>query len=262
MVCQPNHYWKSVCGVELFKVNYYLKYWLYRCLGLKLPKLADQRGYWEKRGQVYFEEISSSRYLEREVFFQDMLIENLRGLTFDSAFEAGCGFGWNIKRFKDEFPAIRVGGLDFSLGQLKNARKYMDGLSPLLAFGDACRMPFQDKAFDVGFTVGVFMNIHPKKIRSAVGEMLRVCRRYVIHLEYDENHTTGELREKRAFKTNIVSHDYRGLYESSGAKIVRHLTHEDFGPDYWEHAHSLTSRLDRWEGFEGPEKYIFLLVEI
>ncbi|MFH1092495.1 MAG: class I SAM-dependent methyltransferase, partial [Pseudomonadota bacterium] len=174
----------------------------------------------------------------------------------------GCGFGWNIKRIKLEFPQVQVGGVDFSLPQLKNARKYMDGIPAGLVHGDACRLPFKDDAFDVGFTVGVFMNIHPKKIKAALKEMLRVSRRYVVHLEYDENRTKPALREKRAFKTNIVSHDYKGLYESLGARVIQLSTYEDFGAAYEKHARSLNTRLERWEGFEGPEKYIFVVVEV
>ena len=42
--------------------------------------------------------------MKREKFFQDLLLNNIKGLKFDSAFEAGCGFGWNINRLKNEFP--------------------------------------------------------------------------------------------------------------------------------------------------------------
>jgi ubiquinone/menaquinone biosynthesis C-methylase UbiE len=254
-------YWRRLAGVDLFKVEWYAKYLLYRALGVRLPKLADQRDYWTRRGQVYRQEILSSGYLDREAFFQDMLIQELRGLEFRSFFEAGCGFGWNIGRVAQEFPAALVGGVDFSLSQLQNSRDYLPRPLPVVN-GDACALPLADNAFDVGFSLGVFMNIHPKKIASALREMLRVCGRYVIHLEYDESRTTPELREKRAFKTNIVSHDYAALYESVGARVVKLLTHHDFGAAYQEHARRVSSRLDRWEGFEGPEKYVYLVVEV
>ena len=78
--------------------------------------------------------------------------------------------------------------------------------------GDACNMPFKDDAFDVGFTLGVYMNVHPNKIDKAIDEMIRVTAKYIIHIEWDQENTTRKLREKRAFKTNIVSHDYKYLY--------------------------------------------------
>lgn len=262
MASPARNYWKKVAGVDAFKMEWYAKYYLYKLLGISLPKLADQRDYWVRRGEVYRDEILSSGYLDREVFFQNMLIDELRGLEFDSFFEAGCGFGWNIGRVKREFPRARVGGLDFSLSQLGNSREYLSDCPLPVVNGDACQMPFKDNAFDVGFSLGVFMNIHPRKIESALREMLRVCGRYVIHLEYDQKHTTADLREKRAFKTNIVSHDYKGLYESLGARVIKFLTHEDFGRQYHKHACGIATDLDRWEGFEGPEKYIYILVEV
>ena len=255
-------YWKKAFGVDLFKIEWYAKYFLYRYLGLTLPKLADQRAYWEDRGRAYYDEFTRSNYQDREVFFQDLLIDALKEIEFDSAFEAGCGFGWNIRRIREDFPRTRVGGLDFSRTQLHNALGYMKKYSPALVCGDACRMPFRDNAFDVGFTVGVFMNIHPRKIRAALLEMKRVSRKYIIHLEYDENHTTDELREKRAFKTNIVSHDYRKLYSEIGARVVRFETYRDFGERFQRHMREVETDLDRWEGFEGPEKYILIVVRV
>ncbi len=257
----PKEYWGKFLNIERYKIEWHAKRLLYKVFGIKLPKLADQQDYWSRRGEVYFNEITASGYLDREVFFQDALVDALRKMEFSSFFEAGCGFGWNIGRVKREFPGAFVGGVDFSFSQLRHSRLHLQDLPLPVVNGDATAMPFKDNAFDVGFTLGVFMNIHPRKIRAALGEMLRVCSRRVIHIEYDENHTTKALREKRAFKTNIVSHDYCALYRELGAKIHDFRTHEDFGPAYREHERKVSSALDRWEGFEGPEKYIYIEVE-
>jgi ubiquinone/menaquinone biosynthesis C-methylase UbiE len=255
-------YWKSIFGIEIFKIRYLFKYYLYKTLGIKLPKLRNQHGYWEDRGKVYMEEILESGYLDREVFFQDMLIEQLRNLEFQSFFEAGCGFGWNVKRVKEEFPSVKVGGVDFSSTQLAHGRDYMGDLECAFNQGDICNMPLPDNAYDVGFSLGVFMNIHPSKIAEAAAQMARVCKKYIIHLEYDENNTTKELKEKRAPKTNIVSHDYKAVYESLGQKVLSFRTYKDFGEAYKQHIDSVSTSLDRWEGFEGPEKYIMIVVEV
>ena len=255
-------YWKKFCGIELFKINHYAKFYLYRLFRIKLPKLKSQHEYWAKRGQVYMDEILASGYLDREIFFQHMLVGELKKLKFDSFFEAGCGFGWNIRRVQEEFPSARVGGVDFSLTQLGNAKSYLGGLELPLINADNCQMPLRDDAFDVGFSLGVFMNIHPSKIEAAVREMTRVCRKYIIHIEYDENHTTEELRKKRVFKTNIVSHDYKKLYEDLGKKVIKFETYQDFGAAYSQYQKKISKDLDRWEGFEGAEKYIFIVVEL
>ena len=249
-------------SIEKYKIDYYFKYYIYKFFGYTFDKLASQQNYWEDRGQVYMDEILASGYLEREVFFQDMLIHQLKKLKFDSFFEAGCGFGWNLKRVQDEFPDTRVGGLDFSKTQLANGRQYLKDYSIELIHGDNCAMPYGDKTLDIGFSLGVFMNIHPDKIMDALKEMKRVCKKYIIHIEYDENNTTPQLKEKRAFKTNIVSHDYKNLYQSIGLKVLDFRTHLDFGDAWRIHQKKVSSKLQRWEGFEGPEKYIFILLEV
>lgn len=255
-------YWKKFFGIEVFKISYHTKWLLYRLFHIKLPKLRDQRPYWSKRGQVYMDEIISSGYLDREIFFQNLLIDELRKLEFNSFFEAGCGFGWNIARVKAEFSAARVGGIDFSYSQLMNSKKYLKHPDLTVTNGDNCHLPLKDNAYDVGFSLGVFMNIHSSKIESALREMVRVCRKYIIHIEYDQNHTNSELKKKRAFKTNIVSHDYQSLYRAIGIEAIKFLTYHDFAEAYRNHEKRISGSLRRWEGFEGPEKYIMIVLSL
>ena len=254
-------YWKKIFGIEFFKLEYQFKKIIYNTIGLTFPKLLSQYEYWQKRGHVYMNEIQNSGYLKREIFYQDMLIEFLNKIRFDSFFEAGCGFGWNIKRVKDDFPKTRVGGVDFSIGQLINAKTYLKGSGISTVNGDNCRLPYKDNAFDVGFSLGVFMNIHPSKIDSAIREIIRVSKKYIIHLEYDETYTTEELREKRAIKTNIISHNYKSIYKKYGMRIAEFRTYKDFGQAFSRHCQSISTHVDRWEPLEGSEKYIFIVVE-
>lgn len=256
-----NPYTNTFFGIERFKIENFLKRSAH-ALGLRLPKLKDQKRYWNDRGDHYMGLVQEGGVLDREVFFQDLLIERLRELGFTSAFEAGCGFGWNIRRVKEEFPHSRVGGVDFSFGQLRNARRYMEGMEKRLAMGDNRAMPFADNAFDVGFSVGVYMNIHGDDIETALGELIRVSGKYIIQFEYDENHTTPELREARAFKTNIVSHDYAGLYEKLGQRVVDFRTFEDFGEAFRAHMEKVDTDYRLSTAFEGAEKYVMIVVEV
>ena len=96
------------------KLDFFFKKFLYKLFRITLPKYKSQKNYWKNRGIAYMNDFFHSKYEQREVFFQNLLIENIKNLNFESAFEAGCGFGWNLKRLQDEFPSKRVGGLDFS----------------------------------------------------------------------------------------------------------------------------------------------------
>ncbi len=257
-----NPYARKILGIESFKYDMLFKKFLYKTLGITFPKLKDQRDYWNDRGAYYQETFCQYGFLDRENFFQDLLFEQLKELDFSSCFEAGCGFGWNIRRAKEAFPHARVGGLDFSHGQLKNAQTYMKGHDIQIAIGDNRKMPFADNAFDVGFSVGVFMNIHPDYIKMAIGEMIRVSRKYILHLEYDENHTTPELKKARAIKTNVISHDYKELYEDLGQNVRTFLTHKDFGERFEEHMARVDKEYEIWQPFEGPGKYTLIVVEV
>ena len=255
-------YWKKFLGIEIFKIEYYFKWFLYRFLGIELPKLKSQRQYWAERGNSYMNEFIGENYVDREIFFQNILIEQLQPLNFDSLFEAGCGFGWNIKRVKDEFPETRIGGVDFSIPQLNFSKNYLKGYQAETYLADICSMPLKDNAYDIGISVGVFMNIHSSKILEAAKEMTRVCKKYIIHLEYDENNTTEELKKKRSFKTNIVSHDYRKLYEGLGKEVIQFQTYENFVEAYALHIKHLKNKLECWEDFEGPAKYILTVIKV
>lgn len=258
---QQATYWKNFLGIPKYKIDWYYKFYLYKMFGFAFDKLKDQKEYWNTRGKEYFEEFFASEYHKYELFFQDLLVEELRNLSFDSIFEAGCGFGWNVKRIKDEFPNAKIGGLDFSFPQLSNSRLYRKDIYMPVAQADACHMPWKNGTFDIGFTMGVFMNIHPKNIGLAIDELLRVTTKYIIHLEWDQDNTTPELRGRRIFKTNIVSHDYKKLYGDRGKKILRFSTYKDFEQRFLDRFQA-SSKVKTWEQFEGPQKYTLTIVKV
>ena len=253
-------YWRNFLGIPRYKIDWYFKYYLYKIFGCTFDKLNDQKEYWNTRGTEYYEEVFKSLHYDYEIFFQDMLIDELGKIDFNSFFEAGCGFGWNVKRVKTEFTNTKIGGLDFSIPQLCNSREYIPDIFMPAVCGDGCFMPFKDDAFDVGFTLGVFMNIHPDKIVKAIDEMIRVSRKYIIHLEWDQENTKPELKERRIPKTNIVSHDYRDLYGKRGKRIMKFETYQNFEKQYYQRHRS--AEVTTWEQFEGPEKYILIVIEV
>ena len=260
MSANKQTYWKTFLGIPRYKIDWYFKYYLYKIFGFTFDKMNDQKEYWNTRGVEYYDDVFKTHLHNYEIFFQDMLIDELGKRDFSSFFEVGCGFGWNVKRVKKEFPSAKIGGLDFSMPQLYNSRKYSPDIYMPIVCGDGCIMPFKDKSFDVGFTLGVFMNIHPDKIDKAIDEMIRVSRKYIIHLEWDQKNTSHKLKERRVFKTNIVSHDYRGLYEKHGKRILKYETYQSFGAQF--HQRYKSTKITTWEQYEGPEKYILIVIEV
>lgn len=247
--------------MNIYKAREHVKKCLYSCFGITLPKIFDQREYWQSRGLTYQDDFFRHGYVDRELFYQNMLVDMLRQEPFARTFEAGCGFGWNIRRVAQEFPDAFVTGLDFSTNHLLHrARPFLDGSGVPVVNGDACYMPFADNAFDVGFTVGVFMNIHPDRIESALREMARVCAKRVIHFEWNRDFAPPALAEKRAHKTNISSHAYHQLYEQLGHEVVQVRTCDDFKDAFARHEEANGLLDTRGVVHEGYGKYI--LVEV
>lgn len=71
-------YWKTFFGIKLFKIDWYFKYYLYKLFGFAFDKMKDQRKYWNNRGREYYNDFFDSNYYKYEIYFQDMLIEELK----------------------------------------------------------------------------------------------------------------------------------------------------------------------------------------
>jgi ubiquinone/menaquinone biosynthesis C-methylase UbiE len=235
---------------------------LYDWFGVTLPKLKNQRNYWESRGHSYMDDFFLHGHGDREIFFQDILFHELQNIHFDSIFEAGCGFGWNIKRCKDEYPSVFVSGLDFSWSQLHlKAKDYLVDTNIQVVNGNNCAMPYKNDAFDVGFSLGVFMNIHSDFIIPALEEMARVCRKYIIHLEWNSHLAGNQLKRRRAHKTNIVSHDYDRLYSYLGHKVVKVMCGREFEKSFEDFERRVERKASWWAGYEGPDKYSLYVIQ-
>ena len=254
-------YWsKKILGVDYFKINFIFKKFLWKLLKIQLPKIKDQKNYWNDRGKSYFEEFLTSGYKEREVFYQNIFIDLLKKLSFDSILELGCGFGWNLKRINNEFIDKKIHGIDFSVPQLENAKEYLGAKKNIfLDSGDIIKLPYPDNFFDVSFSFGVFMNLHKDKINLATEEAIRVTKKKIIHVEPMNKFYTKELFNNRVFKTNIVSHDYIELYKSKGLVLEKFLNFNDFKENHALFKKNIDKSYDRWEPIEDCSKYCFMI---
>ena len=255
-------YWskKKILGVDYFKIKFIFKKYVWKLLKIQLPKLKDQKNYWNDRGKSYFEEFLTSGYLEREIFYQNIFIKLVNKLHFNSILELGCGFGWNLKRVNDEFADKKIFGIDFSVPQLENAKKYLDKTKNItLEAGDITKLPYPNNFVDISFSFGVFMNLHKNKVNLAIDEAIRVTKNEIIHVEPINKYYTKELFENRVFKTNIVSHDYIEIYKSKGLVLKEFLHFEDFKEKHILFKQNITKSYERWEPLEDCSKYCFLV---
>src|SRR5215207_606623 len=91
------------------------------------------------------------RLIEQAEHWRDRLIRD--GTTLEPGtrlLEVGCGVGAVLAVLGQEYPGLRLFGLDIEPQQLEFARTHLEhcGVEATLAEGDAIELPFPDEAFD------------------------------------------------------------------------------------------------------------------
>ena len=256
-----NQYWKNkkILNIELFKVSFLFKKYLWMFFKLKFPKMKSQKFYWNTRGTVYKDEFFQSNYDKIEIFYQNYFIQILKKLKFESVLELGSGFGWNLKRINNEFKCQKISGIDFSKPQIENSKAFLNNEKIDITEGDIENLPYENNSFDLLFTFGVMMNVHKSKVDKVIEEAIRVSKKYIIHVEPNSDYYTKELRSNRIFKTNIVSHNLLEIYKSKGVSNEFFSTYKNFVKDFEAFKENIEFKNKRWEPIEDCSKYTFLV---
>lgn len=97
--------------------------------------------------------------------------------------EVGCNIGLNLRALK------RIVDADlYAVEPNAKARKtiLVDEVLPIgrIFEAEASRLPFSDNRFDLAFTSGVLIHIHPDNLAAACKEICRVSGKYVLSMEY------------------------------------------------------------------------------
>ena len=174
--------------------------------------------YWTNRGKNYFEEAQKGKRelpdSSREIVYR-ALIEALNRVSFNSLVEVGCGFGRNLKIIADSFSNKTLRGTDFSTEMLATAKDYLKLYSKIkVEKQDTRNLSFGNNSFDVVFSCESLLHIPKEGIRKAVGEMVRVSKKYILLIEPDLARTPFF---QRFFHAKQVSfHNYPNLFRDAG----------------------------------------------
>jgi len=101
------------------------------------------------------------------------------GLGAKKICEAGCNVGNNLSSFPENFSVYGIDMNEYSLQ--KAEEKYpnfvfnVEGIS---------KTSFSDSFFDLVFTRGVLIHIHPDEVDKVLEEFLRISNRWIFNLEY------------------------------------------------------------------------------
>ena len=133
----------------------------------------------------------------------------LDGIVPERALEVGCNVGWNLEYLR----RIGVGelyGIEPQAYAVSRARERGPGFGVLQ--GTAFDLPFRDAWFDLAFTSGVLIHISPATIGTAIDEIYRVSRRWIVAIEYD-NPTEQEIHY-RGHQAALWKRDHGALWQA------------------------------------------------
>jgi pseudaminic acid biosynthesis-associated methylase len=108
--------------------------------------------------------------------------EMIGGLPVTSVLEVGCNLGWNLS-YLARLGDYQLVGIEPQADAVRAGQERGDRFTILE--GNAFDLPFKDGSFDLVFTSGVLIHIHPRDLPRALAEMERVSRRFLLYVEYD-----------------------------------------------------------------------------
>ncbi|MCB9844421.1 MAG: class I SAM-dependent methyltransferase [Phycisphaeraceae bacterium] len=102
------------------------------------------------------------------------LIEKVTAtLAFDSVLDIGCSHGWSVEHFREM--GKRAIGVDVAPKAIAHAAR----LGRAVCAASATGLPFPDATFDLVMSTDCFEHLRPEDVDAAVGEAVRVSRRYL-----------------------------------------------------------------------------------
>jgi SAM-dependent methyltransferase len=91
-----------------------------------------------------------------------------------SVLDVGCAKGFMLHDFQQLIPGLEVRGVDVSEYAIANAIGTIKGF---VEVGDARRLPFPDKSFDVVISINTIHNLDLDDVITALSEIQRVARK-------------------------------------------------------------------------------------
>ena len=167
---------------------------------LQIPKESTEE-YWRDRNDINW----IDHYGNLDHPHRIQLKELLKELDFDSILEVGCGVGANLNGITK-----KIYGIDINAKAIENAK----ALLPHGEFkvGMAESIDYPDKSIDLILTDACLINVPPQKIETAVSELLRVAKKYIVMCEWHF--------EKEHFNGHWV-YDYKDLFKNYDVKFTK-----------------------------------------
>lgn len=169
----------------------------------------DVESFWTDWAEDYFNKSKTAG-------MRALLLETLSKQDFNSILDFGCGYGRYLKILAGQFKNRKIVGVDISSSMLQRAKNYLGSANVELRKIDGVTLPFEEKSFDVTFTVAVLIHNPPERINKIIREIKRVTRICSIHFE--------SVREGKLAK-HCFCHDFLHLFTINGGspKLLRNI---------------------------------------
>jgi SAM-dependent methyltransferase len=93
----------------------------------------------------------------------------------DSILDVGCGKAFLLYEFTQAVPGVNVHGVDISRYGIEHAKPEV---RPFLEVGNATKLPFPDRSFDLVISITTFHNLYCYDLDKALREVERVGKRH------------------------------------------------------------------------------------
>lgn len=132
----------------------------------------------------------------------------LAGCKIDNVLEVGCNIGNQLrllqaKKFKNLY------GIEIQKDAVARAKKLTKDIN--IVQGSAFELPFKDNYFDLVFTSGVLIHIHPRDLKAVMKEIYRVSKKYIFGFEYQDNSCQEIVY--RGHKDRLWKNDFAKVYQ-------------------------------------------------
>jgi len=142
----------------------------------------------------------------------------LRSIDKPKVLEVGCNYGENLAYLGSVCKDAELFGIDISEEAIQMAEKRNPG--PDYSVSSVYDLPFKKGEFDLVFTMGVMIHLHPNRIKHAIGSIAELSNRHIIHTEVATEElyakcgkmSNPKVRQYGARQPYLFLHDYKKLY--------------------------------------------------
>lgn len=178
------------------------------------PLPANYR-WWQEHGPTWVERYEAVKQQGPKYHVSEFIVcEYVAQHAPARVLEFGCGSGRHL-RYLRTIPGVDVHGCDQSATMLAGVARWAEPewmerrvrLGPPLG-----RLPYGDGTFDLVYTASVLVHVRPEDLGAVLGEIARVSRGHVLHLE----NRVGWAAPHRPDHEGCWTHDLPAAYRSLG----------------------------------------------